>query len=242
VAELSRWPVKSMGGEPLRATLVGRPGVGGDRTHALWGTHRGEPAPLTAREAKGLLRWSAAYPDAPDDALDPERPPTATLTAPDGRRWPWEDPGLPGALRADLGRELVPRRAAAGQQDLPSSVLVTVEATRLAVERALGRALDLRRFRTNVHLTLDSAPFAEERWEGARMHFAGGVVLRLAHPCVRCVIPTRDPDTQLKWPELARWLVAQRDNLFGLNAWVQSSGRIALGEAVSVEFDGARAG
>ncbi len=39
---------------------------------------------------------------------------------------------------------------------------------------------------------------ADHAWEGARMR-VGDLELELLHPCVRCAIPTRDPDTQVKW-------------------------------------------
>ncbi len=39
---------------------------------------------------------------------------------------------------------------------------------------------------------------------GRELAFEGGVRLRLLHPCERCAIPTRHPDTQVKWPDLLR--------------------------------------
>jgi len=96
------------------------------------------------------------------------RPPP-TLRAPDGAVWGWDDPGLPAAMEADLGMAVRRHRDLDGQQDLQGSVLVTTEASRLAGEAALGRPLELRRFRTNLHLDLDAPAFAEERWEGGRV-------------------------------------------------------------------------
>jgi MOSC domain-containing protein len=121
-----------------------------------------------------------------------------------------------------------------GQQDLEGSVLVTTEATRLAVEAALGRPVELRRFRTNLHLDLDAPPFAEERFQGGRLR-VGRVTLELLNPCGRCVIPTRDPDGPGRWPELLRWLHRERGGLFGVNARVLTGGRVAVGEPVRVE-------
>jgi uncharacterized protein len=91
------------------------------------------------------------------------------VRAPDGTAWDWNDPGLAAALGADLGVPVRPRRDPAGQQDLARSVLVTTEASRRALEAALGRPVDLRRFRTNLHLDLDAPAFAEERWQGGRL-------------------------------------------------------------------------
>ncbi|MEA2341523.1 MAG: uncharacterized protein QOG11_1600, partial [Solirubrobacteraceae bacterium] len=94
VLELHRWPVKSMAGEPVGAVRVDGRGVGGDRTYALYDVHRGATRRLTVRQVPRLLRWRAAYPGAPDDAVDPGDPPRPTLTAPDGSVHAWDDAGL----------------------------------------------------------------------------------------------------------------------------------------------------
>jgi uncharacterized protein YcbX len=242
VLQVWRWPVKSMAGERVRSTQVDARGAGGDRSHAVLHEHKGEWKPLTAREAPRLLAWRASYPFAPDAGLDPERPPYAIVMAPGGEHmYMWNDPRLRGALASDLGREVRLRRDIAGIQDLERSLLLTTEATRAALAEELGGELDLRRFRTNLHLELDAHAWAEHGWEGATVRFEGGVVLRLLHPCERCAIPTRDPDTQQKSPELLRHLAARHDTLFGINARVLQSGRIAAGEAVTIHASDRRA-
>jgi uncharacterized protein YcbX len=138
------------------------------------------------------------------------------------------------ALSEDLGRPVRLRRDVAGIQDLERSVLLTSEATLDALAGELGAPLDLRRFRPNLHLGLDAPPWAEHGWEGATVRFEGGVVLRLLHPCVRCAIPTRDPATQAKWPGLLKHLDAHHDTLFGINARVLRSGRVAADEAIEI--------
>jgi uncharacterized protein YcbX len=231
---LARWPVKSLGGERLSAGRLDHRGLGGDRAHALLDLREGrEGDRLTVRQAPRLLAWSAAYPDAPDDLLDPADPPRPRLSAPDGTVWDWDDPGLDAALAADLGMAVRRHRDVGGQQDLPATVLVTTEASRLALEAALGRRVDLRRFRTNLHLELDAPAFAEEGWEGGRLR-VGEVTFELLHPCARCVIPTRDPDDQGRWPELLRWLQRRRRALFGINAQVLAGGRIRVGDRAAV--------
>ena len=145
------------------------------------------------------------------------------------------DPRLRLALEADVGRPLRLRRDLDGIQELAHSVLVTTEATRRALSEELGTPVDVRRFRPNVHLELDADPWVEEKWTGATLRFADGVVLRLLHPCERCAIPTRDPATQEKWPQMLRHLAARHAQLFGINARVVRSGRIHEGEPVEVE-------
>jgi hypothetical protein len=230
VLALARWPVKSMGGEEAPALTLDERGIAGDRTHALYDLHKDRPRRLTARQSPRLLAWGARYAEA-DPA--PDRPPPALLRAPDGRELAWEDPELPELLAADLGRPVTLRRDPAGQQDLERSVLVTTRATHEAVERELGRPLDPRRWRTNVHVELDVPAYAEEGWEGRELRI-GAASFRLLHPCVRCVIPTRDPDTQVKAPDLLRLLTRDHGGLFGMNARPLGRARIAVGDRVEV--------
>jgi MOSC domain-containing protein len=235
ITGLWRYPVKSMGGEPVRSAKVDWRGMGGDRTHAVLFDSKTGRRPLTAREAAGLLAFHASYPFAPDAGLDPANPPAAQVMTPDGQRLSWQDARLKRRLQDDFGRELHMERSLDGLQDLGQTLLVTVEASRVALEGELGRGVDLRRFRPNVHLELDGEPpWAELGWEGRHMRFDGGVVLELLHPCERCAIPNRDPDTQERWPGLMRHLAREHDTLFGINARVVVAGRIAVGHNVQV--------
>jgi uncharacterized protein YcbX len=219
-----------MAGEPVQTLRVDRRGAAGDRTHALIHHHKGQDRLLTAREAPRLLAWRASYAGAD---VFPQRPPSARLPAPDGAAYDWDDPGLAAVLSADLGREVGLRRETWGQQDLGESLLVTTSATLAAVEQELGRPVDLRRFRTNVHLELDAPAFAENDWEGGRM-VLGDLELELLHPCVRCVIPTRDPDSQEKWADLLKHLTREHDGIFGINARPLGPATIRRGDAVRV--------
>jgi uncharacterized protein len=230
VLELRRFPVKSLAGEPADALRIDARGAGGDRAQALTGIFGGARRRLTVRQVPRMLAWSAAYPEAPGIELDPPLP---LLTAPGGRTFRWDDPALPGALRDDLGRPVTLVRDLALMPDLPDSLLVTVEASRAALEAELGRPIDLRRFRPNLHLRLDAPAFAEEGWAGRRVR-VGDAELELLHPCERCAIPTRDPDTTEKWPGLLRWLAAEHDTLFGINARAVRPATVRVGDAVVV--------
>jgi uncharacterized protein YcbX len=234
VGQLWRWPVKSMAGERVQGLRVDGRGAGGDRTHAVLHEHKGEVKPLTADLAPRLLAWKARYPFNYDGGLDPARPPFAVVTAPDGRSYRWGDPRLRHALAADLERPIELRRDVGGIQDVPRSLLVTTEATLRALGDELHGPVDLRRFRPNLHLDIDAPAWAELEWEGRELAFAGGVRLRLLEPCERCVIPTRHPETQIKWPYLLRHLTDTHAQLFGIYARVLTGGRIGAGEAVEL--------
>ena len=232
LASLWRWPVKSMSGERVNSLRIDGRGAGGDRTHAVVYEHKGAHKLLTAREAPRLLAWKAAYPFDRDAGLDPARPPLTIVTAPDGHRYRWGDPRLRTALEEDLGRPVWLRRDVHGIQDVPRSLLVTLRTTLDDLGSELGGAVDVRRFRPNLHLEMDAPPWAELGWEGGELRFSGGIRLGLLHPCERCVIPTRHPDTQAKWPGLLKHLTAAHDMCFGINARVMVGGRVAAGETV----------
>jgi uncharacterized protein YcbX len=230
VAALWRWPVKSMAGERVSALRLDVRGAGGDRSHAVMVERR----PLTAREAPRLLAWSAAYPFNTGAGLDPARPPFAVVTAPDGHSYRWGDPRLRTALEADLGLPVELRRDVHGFQDLPRAVLVTTDATLRALGDELGGPIDLRRLRANMHLEMDAPAWAEERWQGAKLTFAGGVRLWVLNACERSAIITRHPDTQVAWPGLLEHLEAEHGRRVGVNARVATGGRIGVGETVEL--------
>jgi uncharacterized protein len=243
VQRLWRWPVKSMGGEQVGALSIGPHGVGGDRAHAVLHEHKGEWRPLTAREAPRLLAWSAAYPFNLGAGLDPARPPHALLTDPEGlHTYRWGDPRLRSALERDVDRPVQLVRDPAGMPDVPGQVLITAQATHEALERELGRAIDVRRFRPNFHLALDAPAWAELEWPGATVEFAGGVRLEVVEACERCAIPTRDPDTQEKWPRLLAHLAANHGQLLGVLARVLAAGRVAEGEELRITSVSAQTG
>lgn len=233
VLSLYRWPVKSMAGEETDVLAFDERGVAGDRAHAVIERRDGRERTLTAREAPGLLAWKASYGLGRLEELAVDDVPLALLRAPDGRLFRWDDPELPQALSDDLGRPVRLQRDLALQQDVRRTLLVTVEETLGALTTALTRRSDLRRFRPNVHVSIDSDPYAEERWADGRVRL-GSEDLALLDPCVRCAIPTRDPETQESWPELLRWLTRERDGRFGIYARAAGVGRVRVGDRVEL--------
>jgi uncharacterized protein YcbX len=226
VQSLHRWPVKSFRGEDHDALDIDLRGVPGDRAHAVW-LKGGKRA--TARVVPGLLRWSARY-EAPVNGTIP----APRVTAPDGTPFTWDDPALPAALSADLHRDVDIVHDPQGMQDLPSSILVTFEPTRRALEDELQDPVDLRRFRTNVHVDADVEPWAEAHWEGGTLRI-GDAELELLHPCLRCSIVARDPDTNAKSPAVLKRLVREHGAIFGINARPRNAATIRVGDPVTVE-------
>lgn len=229
VVSLHRWPVKSLGGEEVGSLELDSRGAAGDRAHALYDEFKDAPRRLTIRQVPRMVLWGASY-GAADVPLDD--PPAPTLTSPAGATYSWEDPALPDVLSADLGRPVTLRRDPTLMQDLPESLLVTFGASHRALEDALG-PLDPLRWRTNIHVESDAPAFAEAGWEGAELA-VGEARLQLLHPCERCVIPTRDPQTAEKRPEILRHLNAEHATLFGINARPLGPSRIVMGDPVTL--------
>jgi uncharacterized protein YcbX len=215
VLSLHRWPVKSMAGERVDALCVDEEGAVGDRAHAVFSEFKGRQRRINAESVPRLLAWAASYPGVDDAELTRGGLPQPAITAPDGQTLTWDDPDLPATLGGDLGRDVTLVRETRGQQDRPGTLHVTIEGSLRALENELGSAIDTRRFRSNLHLDLDAEPYAEDDWFGRRLR-VGDAELEIVEGCGRCAIPTRDPDTQEKWPQLLRWLAAERDTMFGL--------------------------
>lgn len=203
-----------MAGETLDALELFEHGIPNDRRWAL--TWRGGQR-LTARVSPRMLAWHARLNG--DGVL---------LEDPAGRTWRWDEPGLKERLGEDLGREVELEEDVTLMQDLKDSVLVTFRASLEAIPHR-----DLRRFRTNIHVEIDAEPYAEAGWEGLRMQI-GDAELDLLHPCERCVIVTRDPDTQETDPDVLRHLHAHRDSIFGINARPTNRATIRVGDPVRV--------
>lgn len=204
-----------MAGESVDALNLDELGAVGDRFGAVFATMHGTQRRINAEVVPRLLAWAAAYPSANGTLLTRDGLPQPAITAPDGRSRPWDDPELPSALGDDLGREVTLVSETAGLPDRPGTLHITVEGSHRALEASLGVEIDARRFRSNLHVELDADPYAEESWIGRRMRI-GDAEFEVVQGCVRCAIPTRDPDTQEKWPQLLRWLAAERAMTFGI--------------------------
>jgi uncharacterized protein YcbX len=219
VLSLHRFPVKSMGGERVESLTLDKRGIQGDRRHAVWlrGGRR-----LTARVAPKMLCWQAA-------ANGSGAP---LVTAPDGREYRGWDKELELAVGAYLDREVALVQDPEGLHDVQGTVLVTVEGSRRRLEEELGMPLDVRRFRTNIHVDLpDAEPFAESGWEGRQITI-GDATFAIDHPCDRCAITIHDPDTLDPSPDVLRVINAEHDTFFGFRAKALDGARIAVGDGV----------
>ena len=108
------------------------------------------------------------------------------------------------------------------------------------VERALETGeeppapLPIERFRANLVVDGDE-PFAEDQWQALTV---GGVRFRVAKPVSRCVMTTIDTETLTTAKEPIRTLARHRlvggKTMFALHLLPLSTGRISVGDEVSV--------
>jgi len=111
----------------------------------------------------------------------------------------------------------------------------------LATEESLqdlnGRmsiSIGMERFRPNLVIKGATA-FAEDSWKRIRV---GDMEFNVAKPCSRCAIPTIDPATAQKQPEVFKTLKSYRqrdgDVFFGQNLLPVGTGTIRAGDPVTI--------
>lgn len=208
IAELWRFPVKSMAGEPLGEARLGDGGIAGDRTLAVFDA---SGRILTARTHPRLLAHRAA--------IGPDGEPLV-----DGR--PWADPAVARDVEAAAGPG-----ARLGRAELPDrfDILPLLVATDGAIA-SLG--YDRRRFRPN--LLVGGVPgLAERAWEG-RLLRAGECLIAARDLRGRCVMTTFDPDTLSQDVNVLRRIVREMGGTLALNCSVARGGTVRVGDPVEL--------
>jgi uncharacterized protein len=206
IAELWRYPVKSMGGEALEEARLSEDGIAGDRALAVV-----DPAGsvLTARTRPRLLAHRAT--------LGADGEPLV-----DGR--PWTDPSVGRDVEAAAGPGARLRRMEGPDR---FDILPLLVATDGAIA-SLG--LDRRRFRPN--LLVGGVPgLAERTWEG-RLLRAGECLVAIRDLRGRCVMTTFDPDTVAQDVNVLRRIVRELGGTLALNADVARGGWLRVGDPV----------
>jgi uncharacterized protein len=207
VGEIWRYPVKSMGGEQLKETVLTFDGIPGDRVvHA-----RDDDDVLTARNHPALLGFHATFGVDGEPLVDGE---------------PWSSDAIAERIRKAVGPDV---RLARFDGPERFDVLPLLVATDGAID-SLG--MDRRRFRPNILVT-GATEDAERSWPGKRLRI-GETVIDVASLRRRCVMTTYDPDTQVQDHSVLRRIVRERGGRLALDCRVIQPGRIALGDLVEV--------
>ena len=214
LAEIWRYPVKSMAGERLERASAGPLGLHGDRVVQVYD---GRGRLVTARTYPRLLGLHATL------AADGE-------PLVDGRPWAARDVRTRVEAIVGAGARLVRNESEARFDILPLLV-----ATDGAIA-AFGR--DGRRLRPNLIIG-DVAGLTEREWEG-RVLQIGPVLVALADLRGRCVMTTVDPDTLAQDPRVLKDIVRRFDGRLALNAVVMQGGELRAGAPVALLAEAAR--
>ena len=207
VAELWRYPVKSLAGEPLESAEITPAGIPGDRVVQVYARGR----VVTSRTSPRLLGLKAT--------LGPDGEPLVDGLA-------WIEPAVAAAIETAAGPG-----ARLARDDRPDrfDVLPLLVATDGAID-ALG--LDRRRFRPNI-LVGGVDGLAERAWPGRRARI-GQAVVAFQKLRGRCVMTTYDPDTLEQDPNVLRRIVREMDGRLALDSYVLQPGRVTVGDPVEL--------
>lgn len=224
VAGLFRYPVKSMGGEPLDRVEVTARGLAGDRgwaTRTADGLLGSGKTMARFRRVDGLLRLAARV-TADGTVID----------LPDGSTVAADDPATAARLTAELG-QLITLHSEADEphyDDSPVHLVTTASVRRLA--ELAGTAVDVRRLRPNLVVDGPGDGFVEDDWRGKRLAVGPEVVLRLGEGMSRCVMVNAAQPGLDRDPRLLRVLAAEHDLELGLQVTVERPGTVAVGDPV----------
>lgn len=261
VASLWRYPVKSMMGEELNASLVTERGLLGDRAFAL--TDRETGKIVSAKEPRkweAMFGFRAAY----SEPVGGNGLPPARITLPDGEVVVSDSPNLDQALSRVLGREVAFEASAPSaptleeywppiegldHQDVVTDeampegtffdaatvhLLTTSTIDRLRELYSLGR-FEVRRFRPNVVVDAGDAGFVENDWVGRELALGDEVRVRIVKPCPRCVMTTLPQFDLPKDPGILRTAAKHNGANVGVYASVVRGGSVTRGDEVRVE-------
>jgi uncharacterized protein YcbX len=208
VAEIWRYPVKTMAGEKLQRVRIGPLGIEGDRV-------------VHVEDAKERLITSRTHPRflGHKSTLGQDSEPLV-----DGQ--PWNSPEVAAEVVGIVGpgAKLVRYDGIERFDMLPLLV-----ATDGAIA-AFGH--DLRRLRPNIVIG-GVKGLTEREWPGGCLRI-GKVLIGVRDLRLRCIMTAYDPDTLVKDEEVTRSIFQRFDGKLALNCSVIEGGEIAVGDEVQL--------
>lgn len=260
VTALYVYPVKSCAGTPLNVAEIGPRGILHDREFMItlpdgrFVTQRELPRLALIRPTLGDEWLAFAAPASPSLVVTPtdDGPRREviiwrdTVTAVDqgSEVADWLSEFLETRVRlvrmpADTVRRVDPAYAPRATDQVGFAdgypLLLISEESLVDLNSRLERPLPMNRFRPNVVVRGAGAPYAEDSWADL---WIGEVRFSGVKTCARCPITTTDQLTAERGIEplatLARYRRIERGVLFGQNLVHSATGRIAVGDALSV--------
>lgn len=212
IAELWRYPVKSMAGEKLASARLTSGGIEGDRVIHV---RNAQGRVVTSRTHPGLLGFHATLNDQGQVLIDNR---------------PWDHPEILKAVQdiAGPGARLVHNETLERFDILPLLV-----ATDGAIA-AFGQ--DSRRLRPNI-IVSGVEGLRERTWQGGELLVGkapGLIRIQIADLRGRCIMTTFHPDTLAHDPNILRDIVKRFGGKLALNCDIVQGGTLRLGQPVEV--------
>lgn len=224
LAELWRYPVKSMEGGRLPSCAVTPAGIPGDRAWAL--VERATGRALSAKRHARLMLCSAAFVDEPTAKAVPP----ALMSLPDGTAVRTDDAAAASVLSTYLGVDCAPVLSPGNHFDDRPLHLVST-ATLRAFSARSGLDFDRRRFRPNILIAVDGDALLEPSWVGKTLR-VGAVEVAVAKDTKRCVMTTL-PQPGLGEARGHLTTVAQSGAILGVYGAALADGRLTVGDLVA---------
>ena len=247
IAELWRYPVKSLLGERLPSLDLAADGVDGDR---LWGIlDRCDGRILTARREPRLL-FAASRLGAGG---------VPVISLPDGRTLEGPGPATDEALSAWLGKPVTLVSAAESDASRAEYFADATDDSSQAIEWTMpkGRFVDaypvlvmstaglrggaaayagswnVRRFRPNILIEMDGEGWLEDNWTGRTLRF-GATQLSPNRRCIRCTMVNRAQPGLDRDVNIYKTLSRTHGGEAGMWTLVTVPGSISEGDAVEI--------
>ena len=263
IASLHRYPVKSMMGEELNATLVREKGLEGDRAYALADTVTGKVA-----SAKNPSKWPTLFQYRAtfiaslggNGSVPPVR-----ITLPDGGMVTSEDQDAESRLSATLGRTVrllkaapkassleeywpdiddLAKRDVVTEEAMPAETFFDVGIIHLLTTNTLASLQGLypqgrfetRRFRPNfvVETEAGAGSFPENDWHEKVLAIGDEVKLKITGPCGRCVMTTLSQGDLPKDTSILKTAAKHNQARVGVYAEVLQGGTVRRGDSVGL--------
>jgi hypothetical protein len=263
VAALHRYPVKSMMGEELNATSVGKKGFQGDRVFAIADAETGKIS-----SAKNPSKWLSlfSFRAAFAEPLNGDILPSVWITLPDGSTVSTEDENIATRLSSSLGKPVrflksvtatgtleeywpdidgLARRDVVTDEAMPAETFFDLGMIHLVTTATLDsyRALypegrfETRRFRPNLVIQTipDFKGFPENEWDEKILAIGGEVKIKITGPCGRCVMTTLPQGDLPKDTGILKTAARHNQARVGAYASVMQGGIIRAGDSVQIE-------
>ncbi|MFC4017186.1 MOSC domain-containing protein [Micromonospora sp. GCM10011542] len=228
MAEIRRFPIKSLLGEQLDSVDIADRGLARDREWAV----RDRDGKLGSgkntrrfRRMPGLLKLRSHGAG-----------PVPTVELPDGGTFAADDPAGHAAVSQALGRHVTiePETDVPHHDEGPVSVITITTAALRQLATVIGAPVDPSRFRANLLLDVPGVGFPEDDWLDHHLHLGPAVVLRPRALQTRCVMIDMAHGDLPEHRDLLKTVAEHHDMTFGVWATVVRPGRVAVDDILTL--------